>query len=363
MPVLRMRLPFLPVPGRLPVLGAALLAACEPPPRPLRFSEAMARASAAVPPGGKAGMDGDSGTIQAGPFSEGLAPALRDGKYGYIDTSGREAVTPRFDHAGPFSEGLAPVLLEGRWGYADPAGNLAIPAIYDWAGAFTEGRAAVASEGVYRFIDKAGDSVGASTYSGARGFSGGLAAVRYGQGEEAAWGFIDREGRLAIPPLFADVPRGFSEGYAAVTVGGEGGPRMGYIDTSGGFVMDSLFDAAGDFSDGLAPVARGEASAAGFQGTWRYVDSTGARAIRGNFAWAGPFRGGRALARRPDGAFVLLDRSGAEAETLPDSLVQARRTALGVTYELRNTRWDGGSGDGLARSQIPPNPRANPNSR
>ncbi|MGI6028053.1 MAG: WG repeat-containing protein [Candidatus Heteroscillospira sp.] len=44
-----------------------------------------------------------------GNFSDGLAAVKQDGKWGYIDESGKMAISPRFDYAGQFSEGVAVV--------------------------------------------------------------------------------------------------------------------------------------------------------------------------------------------------------------------------------------------------------------
>lgn len=335
----------------LAFLGAALshfAISCKSADKPLRFSEAMATperrsatyASLAKNPAA-ASPRGDS-LVRVGDFSEGLAAARLGDVYGYIDGSGAVPVTPRFDHAGPFSEGLAPVLLEGRWGYADRTGREAIAPAFDWAGPFSQGRAAVSRDGVHRFIDAAGDSVGPSSFSDARAFSGGYAAVSFGAGDDAAWGFVDTSGRLAIPPHFADVPGGFSEGYAAVTVGGEAGRRMGFIDSSGGFAMDSLFDAAGDFSGGVAPVGRGELEAGRFRGTWHYIGRDGTRAFPGDYAWAGAFHGDRALVRSEGGAFAVIDRAGSVVHRPADSQVSGpRRRGWRVTYELRNAHVSG----------------------
>ena len=35
---------------------------------------------------------------------------------GYIDATGRTIITPRFEDAGDFTEGLAPALVERKWG-------------------------------------------------------------------------------------------------------------------------------------------------------------------------------------------------------------------------------------------------------
>ena len=56
-------------------------------------------------------------------FFEGLAAVQFDGKWGYIDTVGKYAITPQFDEAGNFESGLAPVRIGDRWGYIDKEGK------------------------------------------------------------------------------------------------------------------------------------------------------------------------------------------------------------------------------------------------
>jgi hypothetical protein len=46
---------------------------------------------------------------EAGIFSEGLAAIEINGKWGYIDKSGKLVIEPQFTDAWNFSEGLAPV--------------------------------------------------------------------------------------------------------------------------------------------------------------------------------------------------------------------------------------------------------------
>ena len=65
------------------------------------------------------------------PFSEGLARYHNQGKFGYINSSGRIAI-PRHDDARDFSEGLAAVKVSttsgARWGFIDMTGKWVIPA-------------------------------------------------------------------------------------------------------------------------------------------------------------------------------------------------------------------------------------------
>ena len=64
-------------------------------------------------------------------FSEGLAAVVADGKYGFIDTTGKTVIEPRYEFAEGFGSGLAPVKVGDTWGYIDKTGALVIqPTFY-----------------------------------------------------------------------------------------------------------------------------------------------------------------------------------------------------------------------------------------
>jgi len=52
-----------------------------------------------------------------------LFPIEKDGKWGYIDNTGRIVIKPQFDEARDFSEGLARVTIDGKFGYIDKTGK------------------------------------------------------------------------------------------------------------------------------------------------------------------------------------------------------------------------------------------------
>ena len=61
-----------------------------------------------------------------------LFPVFKDGKAGYIDTSGNIAIQFKFDGAASFSEGLASVKLNGQWGYINADGETVIEPSFDF---------------------------------------------------------------------------------------------------------------------------------------------------------------------------------------------------------------------------------------
>jgi hypothetical protein len=188
-------------------------------------------------------------------FSEGLCSVFKDGKLGYIDTTGKLVIPVQFDFAGAFLDGLARVKLGNRFGYVDRSGQYAINPQFDNAGDFHSGLAAAHSDEGWGFIDKSGAWVIRPRFKAAdiQGFSDGLAAVCL-----AKCGYISRSGEFEIGPQFDGGVDTFSEGMARVTIGG----KSGYINSAGKIVIGPQFDKASLFSGGLAIV-----DVAGRQGT------------------------------------------------------------------------------------------------
>lgn len=163
------------------------------------------------------------------PFTEGLARAVYNGKYGYIDPAGREVVPPVYDEAFPFDSGFATASLDGRYGFIARS-TLAFKARNDFEsiGPFTEGLAHAKYKDSARcgYIDSTGTVKIPFEFMMCAAFSEGLApALRRFDGK---WGFIDRNGTEAIPFKYDEVS-GFSGGSARAVRG----EKAFYIDREG----------------------------------------------------------------------------------------------------------------------------------
>lgn len=128
--------------------------------------------------------------------------------------------------------------------------------------------------GEYGYINRIGKIVIEPKFRMAYDFAGGLARVRVGE----RCGFIDKRGRIVIPPDFGcgDYDLGdFSEGLARF----KRQDRYGFIDTSGKVVIDPQFDSASWFYEGLASVKIGD--------HYGFIDGTGKVVIEPKFenAW------------------------------------------------------------------------------
>jgi len=92
-------------------------------------------------------------------FSQGFACVKLFNKWGFIDSSGKEIVTPKYDKVYSFSEGLASVKLDRKWGFIDTTGKEVIALKYDNAFGFSNGLAIVELGGRSFKIDKTGNEV------------------------------------------------------------------------------------------------------------------------------------------------------------------------------------------------------------
>jgi len=186
------------------------------------------------------------------------------------DKDGASTATPRFDDVGAFSEGLAVVRVKKKFGYIDTSGRLVIPLRFADAAPFSEGLALVyttlgmnllgKTEGVWLF---------------------------------ASAGYIDRTGKFAIEPRLIENAHKFSEGLAAFEPGASswGTAKWGYLDKTGKWAIKPQFAKAGDFSEGLAPVAI-IVDPKTKREKWGYINQTGKLQIPTQFDGVQGFRQG-----------------------------------------------------------------------
>ena len=64
-------------------------------------------------------------------FKYGLARAKSEGKWGWIDHSGKMSIAARFDLSRSFHGKLAPVYVQNRWGLIDASGEWVLPAFFE----------------------------------------------------------------------------------------------------------------------------------------------------------------------------------------------------------------------------------------
>lgn len=206
-------------------------------------------------------VDGEQTYEQVWSFHQGLAVALREGKYYYLNGQYREAFGP-FDEATSFAEGIAAVKENGTWHLINQSGQM--------VGESTFTEVAVNEDNLcsYGGVVFAGNGQGYDMY----GTDGklikqcGFADVKpFYQGDYTAvkvgdlWGFVDKSGNLAVEAQYEDA-KPFGNGMAAVKIDG----LWGFVAASGRVLIDPVFEDAGCFSTGkVAPVK--------IDGLWVYI--------------------------------------------------------------------------------------------
>lgn len=116
-----------------------------------------------LPEDGNLKIDGKSETIEAG--------------YAYL-TPGLEVVAEGFLEGNVFSEGLAPVLEDGYWGFINKDGDLVINMKYYEVTEFVSGVCAVSDVKGMTLIDKTGKTVSDAPYEDIFPMPGGMFGVR-----------------------------------------------------------------------------------------------------------------------------------------------------------------------------------------
>jgi len=182
--------------------------------------------------------------------------------YGLMSRDGDIIIEPQYDSPLEFTEDLASVVHNDKLGYINTDGELIIDYFYEWGCPFSEGLAAVGIGEQFWFIDTKGEVIsGPYEFTNMDTFTVTLAYMEYSEGytayfeknEEGTatfggggyWGYLDKEGNIAIPAQYSFV-RPFKGGLAAVEIKDE---QWIYIDKDGKKVMEG---APSDFSDGLA---------------------------------------------------------------------------------------------------------------
>ncbi len=146
--------------------------------------------------------------------SEGFVALLKDGKWGFADTSGKVVIPLQFESPSQFHHGYAPVIKDGKAGVIDKTGKAVIPFLYDYVGDYQDGVFSARDfQKKYGYIDSANNIVIPFDYDevSIAWFSGGLAIVKKGD----KYGAIDKTNKIIVPFIYDElgINDGFEKGY------------------------------------------------------------------------------------------------------------------------------------------------------
>ena len=141
-------------------------------------------------------------------FKEGLVAVYKNGKYGYMNKTGKMVIPYTYKTAGDFSDGRVVVSKNDKYGVIDKTGKTIVPFKFNWLDDYYEGLARYNTsmqgddEGKIGFVDKSGNIAIPAKWDEAMEFSEGLAAVKVGGYNNGKWGVIDKTGKVIIPPKY-----------------------------------------------------------------------------------------------------------------------------------------------------------------
>ncbi|WP_291782837.1 WG repeat-containing protein [Cecembia sp.] len=162
------------------------------------------------------------------PGNEGLFPALKDGKYGFIDKSGNWIIPAQFDGVKKFTEGLAAFQENGQWGVIDRQGQIISRAIFNHVADFKRGFAVVKIGNKQNILDRNGQLLLEEGYERIS-----LGADNYFISEEnEKFGLIAPDGKEIVPPKFEELRR---EDLNRVLV--RVGDKFGIMDENGDYLL------------------------------------------------------------------------------------------------------------------------------
>lgn len=179
----------------------------------------------------------------------------------------------------PESELYPAYMMEGtkkKWGYINEEGNFVIKAEFDNASDFKQN---------------------------------GLAVVRINEKD----GIIDRNGKFVVEPDFTYI----SDFYGKVAVASKGWPQSCLLDEKG----KVLFETEGsinEFRSGLAAFSR---KADKDRDLWGYINDEGKVVVEPKYEYAHLFMKDKALVKKIDGKFAVIDKTGNELKEIQNDRV------------------------------------------
>ena len=209
----------------------------------------------------------------AGEFRGGLAAACEPVKeglkrfYGCIDRSGAFVLKPQFDYVAAYQEGLAAFSRDDKWGFIDRTGKVVVEPIYGRFAQFHEGRARVGLQTRARGGKNSGRTVTRSAFIAPDGreltpfqpdydtgleidSNGTLSALEiHPSGDETRVGTIDFD---RLQPQHGLYRVSTPQTLRTMTY-----HKYGFVDRTGRVVIPPTLESVGDFHEGLAAYATG----------------------------------------------------------------------------------------------------------
>jgi len=135
------------------------------------------------------------------PGAEGLFPAGKDGKTGFVNSSGQWVIEPKFDQAANFSEKIASFRNAVHWGLVGIDGTLISEAKWDEIKSFSSGTAVAKAGGKFFLLEKGGQALNQGDFDQICRLKEGYFLVE----KEGKRGLLDNAGKEILAVEFENI--------------------------------------------------------------------------------------------------------------------------------------------------------------
>lgn len=135
------------------------------------------------------------------PGSEGMYPAGKNGKTGFVNASGKWIIEAQFDETGNFHEQIAPIRMAGNWGMVAMDGRVIAEPKWDEIKDFQAGIAVVKASEQYFLLDKSGQLLTPDGFSQVCRLKEGYFLVE----REGKRGLLDQSGKEVLAIAFDNI--------------------------------------------------------------------------------------------------------------------------------------------------------------
>jgi len=174
----------------------------------------------------------------------------KDDKYGVVVLKNRRIISPKYDNIKYFCEGLAEIELNGKFGFIDTLGKEVIPPIYQktkWE--FTNSRAAVMKNNKWGCIDNKGKVIIPCVYDEA-GIYDKPPMILINNDEKTA--FFDIDGKQLTPFKYDDYLLPYNNSLFSVFVNG----KEGLVDKNGNEIVPPIYESINVYNDPIFGVRK-----------------------------------------------------------------------------------------------------------
>lgn len=198
-----------------------------------------------------------------GTEKQGIIPAEKDGKWGYLNRQFQPLTEFIYDAATPILDGFGAVKQGESWALIGDDLQMATDFVFsdvlqdEWGFCSRNGVAFVKSGEQYILVDAEGKQLGSESYEAAYPFVSDQPAAVMQSGK---WGFVSIDGSKTLKCMFAGAKSFSGIGYAPVQTD----DGWGYIKQNGDIAVQPQFEDAKAFnSRGIAPVKT--------DGSWKLI--------------------------------------------------------------------------------------------